>query len=758
MTLSARERLADLLAGASAPGAFAAALSAPTADLLLDVRGVGPIELPVSTAQARQLASVGRPARYGRGEQTLLDRGVRDTLEVPKSRVRIDKRRFNTTLLPALDRAAHDLGLPPGCTLRAEFHAMLVYTKGQFFVEHQDSEKDDEMVGTLVVGLPSDFRGGALKVRHGGQTATFRGSKKALSFVALYSDCRHEVTTVTSGYRVVLTFNLLLRATTDSAAVELDPALVGSLAGCLQEHFGSPSGPNRLVYLLDHEYTRRGLDHSRLKGADARRAALLGAASERADCELVLALADVHETWTAYDEDERDWYGRSRERRRDSPGEADLELGELIESEVTLDSWIDSASGALQMVGLFVGGEEVCASTPSTDLEPYSSQYEGYMGNWGNTLDRWYHRGALVVWPRSRAFAVRAEASPSQALDELAARARTGDAVGAREAAATLAPFWDRVARTVQAKSFLTKTLRTARLLDDQALAMMLLKPCALEKLTTRHARALSALVAAYGEQWTAELVTAWSATPRHQYGADAARAAWITVLPGLCRALRETGDPGVRAARLLVGDSWRWLRRELDQALTLSAPSRRERALEGLGAPVGALLEAVSLVDAIDLRDAVLGFLCGEIALVGCAIRALRATPTAQWRTTGLDALASHCAAALTTRLGQPARADGDWSIELPAGCSCELCTQLADFLANATQQRFEWPLKKDHRAHAHSRIDRSELPVTHQTRRSGRPYTLVLTKTAALFDREREQRRREEEQLAWLTSQADH
>jgi hypothetical protein len=32
---------------------------------------------------------------------------------------------------------------------------MLVYGKGQFFLPHQDSEKDDAMVGTLVVSLPS---------------------------------------------------------------------------------------------------------------------------------------------------------------------------------------------------------------------------------------------------------------------------------------------------------------------------------------------------------------------------------------------------------------------------------------------------------------------------------------------------------------------------------------------------------------------------------------------------------------------------
>ena len=90
---------------------------------------------------------------------------------------------------------------------------------------------------------------------------------------------------------------------------------------------------------------------------------------------------------------------------------------------------------------------EVCASTGTGDLEPYSSQYEGYMGNGGNTLDRWYHRAAVVVWPRGQAFANRAEASPAWALDELAGLVTAGDAAGARTAVTTLAPFWDKAVR-----------------------------------------------------------------------------------------------------------------------------------------------------------------------------------------------------------------------------------------------------------------------------------------------------------------------
>ncbi|MER7468646.1 hypothetical protein [Streptomyces sp. NPDC097981] len=62
------------------------------------------------------------------------------------------------------------------------------------------------------------------------------------------------------------------------------------------------------------------------------------------------------------------------------------------------------------------------------------------------------------------------------------------------------------------------------------------------------------------------------------------------------------------------------------------------------------------------------------------------------------------------------------------------------------------EWPLAKDKRRHIHSRIDLVGLPVSHTTRRQGRPYTLVLAKTDAVFTRERAARSRAETDLTWL------
>ena len=93
------------------------------------------------------------------------------------------------------------------------------------------------------------------------------------------------------------------------------------------------------------------------------------------------------------------------------------------------------------------------------------------------------------------------------------------------------------------------------------------------------------------------------------------------------------------------------------------------------------------------------------------------------------------------------PARA-----VALPDGCRCELCSRLGAFLADPVRQRLEWPLAQQSRGHIHQRIDASELPVRHETRRSGRPYTLILSKTKELFEREARERRSWQSDLARL------
>jgi hypothetical protein len=87
MATAARDRLARTLRG-GAQTAFSVEMAAKTDDLILDVEGFGRVKFPVTPAKARKLLSLGQPARFGRGEQTLTDPDVRDTWEIPKHLIR----------------------------------------------------------------------------------------------------------------------------------------------------------------------------------------------------------------------------------------------------------------------------------------------------------------------------------------------------------------------------------------------------------------------------------------------------------------------------------------------------------------------------------------------------------------------------------------------------------------------------------------------------------------------------------------------
>lgn len=93
------------------------------------------------------------------------------------------------------------------------------------------------MIGTLVVMLPGDAKGGVLEVERSGTTTMDRSSKTSLSFGTCFADCRHQVKPVTSGYRVVLTWNLMPHGDTRPWPAPRLIRLVDSLAQTLGLHF-----------------------------------------------------------------------------------------------------------------------------------------------------------------------------------------------------------------------------------------------------------------------------------------------------------------------------------------------------------------------------------------------------------------------------------------------------------------------------------------------------------------------------------------
>src|SRR5205085_1311347 len=94
-----------------------------------------------------------------------------------------------------VSKVQQDLGLE-NQKLQAHLYELLLYEKGSFFLPHRDGEKRDRMVATLVVVLPSSYKGGELVVRHEGeeQTIDFTSDQPLrIHYAAFYADCEHEI-------------------------------------------------------------------------------------------------------------------------------------------------------------------------------------------------------------------------------------------------------------------------------------------------------------------------------------------------------------------------------------------------------------------------------------------------------------------------------------------------------------------------------------------------------------------------------------
>jgi len=750
--------IAELLAQLDAPGTFATRLRASAGDLEITVKDVGRLSFPITPRIAQKLRSVARPSPFGLGEKTLHDPTVRNTWEVAASRVKISAQPWKPALKAHLAALHDELGFPDGCELHAEFDKLLLYEKGAFFKTHQDSEKSDDMVATLVVVLPSEYSGGSLIVEHGGKKKTFprlKSQSTDLSLLAFYADCHHEVRPVSKGVRVALTYRLSLHGRSSGASMKGHAKVIERLTERVREHFATPTTrmfqrtepvpPERLVYLLDHEYTQRSLSFSHLKNGDRVRGAALQMSASSLDCECVLALAEVHETWGCADESPRGRYGRRHwddhdDDHDDEPNDSgDHELIDLCNSTVELQHWVDADGYVVEGTRADVETEELCVTKPSVDFDPFKSQHEGYQGNYGNTVDRWYQRAALVMWPRANSFALSAQASPQRAVEQLLARSRaTADELEAT--VSTLLPRWATTTRSVEGAgtAFFAKVIKLATRFNNADIAHRWLVPLGAHRLQHQATRRdLTLLVQKHGVSWAKTLFTEWmrSAWDRSP--------AWLPALADVCEELRAT-----KHASCEEFAEW-LLERELTGALDeCSAAMKRERewlALDGFehaATHLTHVLAAAVAVGDLDVVERSIAFLLSvkigaPVSLLVQVFQAsLARSPKLRAQLTG-SPLHRSCLDRLESILRATPRAANDWRIVCAQFCNCPDCKHLIAFLGSQ-HESLDWPLNKDRRQHIHQAIDSAKLPVSHTTLRHGSPHVLQLRKLKALFARE--------------------
>ncbi|MGW0194271.1 hypothetical protein [Nonomuraea sp. NPDC003201] len=308
------------------------------------------------------------------------------------------------------------------------------------------------------------------------------------------------------------------------------------------------------------------------------------------------------------------------------------------------------------------------------------------MGNYGNTLDRWYRRAALVIWPRGQGFASRAEASPDWALDELRTMVHAGEVAKARKAARSLEPFWHTSAGADCQNELLGKALETTEELDDAQTAAMLLRPFRLEQLVPEHAPALAGLAERYGDTWITDLLRDWSEGWRPgPYGLAQAPLEWLADLPRLCTALSAEGSASTTTARRILDLSWAWFAGQVSPTLDGPLTSRQKAWLTTLGAPCSGIIATAAQLRSTGVLDDVhkLSRTAGDRAHV-LVLATLRAAGPQR---AGFDELAINCAERIRAllRSRNARRMTGRSNCPPDARASCATCSARSSGILNS-------------------------------------------------------------------------
>ncbi|KAJ7060549.1 hypothetical protein C8F01DRAFT_1143076 [Mycena amicta] len=166
-----------------------------------------------------------------------------------------------------------------GSTLvRAELSKLNVYGPGSFFDGQKEEPVGSSHIGSLVIVLPTQHKGGVLKFSSGDDIWTFdpakelEGKTASIAYIASLNDVTKNQEPVHDGYRLTLTYNLfvenrlavLMKTRAQSAAEKKMAASIGLL---LANKSFLPSG-GLLGFGLQHRYPipRTGSDKTPLAG------------------------------------------------------------------------------------------------------------------------------------------------------------------------------------------------------------------------------------------------------------------------------------------------------------------------------------------------------------------------------------------------------------------------------------------------------------------------------------------------------------
>ncbi|KAF7302128.1 hypothetical protein MIND_00779600 [Mycena indigotica] len=372
---------------------------------LLSLDGLGLVGLPLGPSAAKTVIAHCDQAPFGKGERTIVDKELRDTWEMDAIKVNFRNPAWKAFMAGVARDVCDALAVNFLFSRpRVKLYKLLLYETGSHFLPHVDTEREDGMFASVVVVLPSEFTGGDVHTSHCGIEVIHDSSKDSITqttVLAWYTDVKHEVKPITSGYRFVLAYNIMhttsIRPTLSSSTTDA----IDKLRKIFHSWNTSKSSPDQISYLLEHQYSQANLSASALKGVDAHIVAVLNSLAR--EMGFGLGLANLELTMNGEAADTNPYPQKRRRWGYDSESESDTEPRPAKLQFSSVKSMTISVHNVVDLDGIHMDQDLAPNKSLVKQLKAQgrmTQEYEDYMGNCAASLDRYYRSSVLVIWPR----------------------------------------------------------------------------------------------------------------------------------------------------------------------------------------------------------------------------------------------------------------------------------------------------------------------------------------------------------------------
>ena len=693
---------------------FYAEESLNIADCTISVPGMENLSLPIGPSDLQTLFNLSSKAQFGLREKTLLDTKVRNSNEISADQLTISF--HQNSLEKMLNRMKVQMKLPEESKLEAKLHNMLIYGPGQFFKQHQDSEKIEGMIATLVMILPCAHIGGNLVLKHNKSKHSFVSENlqnKDIECIIFYADCQHEVKKIREGHRIALTFNVALDNPQKIIHNNINDNLKNELANYFSGMGDSGNAHSNFAYILEHEYTTHSLKWNLLKGNDHINASSFLYAAQQLDLVPHLALIEIYQSWSAYD----------------MHGDDVPELQEIITEEQILSDWVDVDNNKLSYREYDIDTQNTCYSTALSDLEASDSEYEGWMGNYGNTMDYWYKKAAIILWPRDIDIKMTFDLDRDNQIKKLVElTAHPGNEKQVQDIIQQAHHYilYNGYNQDLQNESNL-HLFKIAIYVNDPALALYLLSKFAIFEIQEEHLDSMIRLQSKYGVKWCIQLMAEWQSNlhPR--------QSELIQNLDSVVQILLDK-KADIKLIDLLLKYQLKSIQQQDQLIKSYKAIDIRKSQLQRMLEAQNMFNIYIRLYQDAETAEEFVSYLIDNPVLYPILelfqmIEPLHNSISKPYYNF-YSRLINYIINTMDEKLALGPPREADWSIEVSLRCNCTDCNTVTNFLiSNDIQQIFAVVMKV--RNHIMDQLQGMCLPITIEVVKKGSPHKLILTKT---------------------------